>query len=274
MKPKMFDYIFDHHVHIGQFQDVYYNPYKMVDILLNCGVIGAYISSTTSCIDWDTKQEKEILISHIKAEIKELLSYSKERNFDAKPLCWIIPQRYYEGETVDEIYSECDYQGFKIHPRAHDWDLNKKMVVMLLSDICKIAEQKNVPVLIHTGICEFESPSKFKYWFETFPNVKFILAHCCRDVNKILDLFDTYKNLYGDVAFSKPEDLQPILYSKHRNRLLFGTDFPITAHNQSMKKYKKRSLYKNYKQILSVWNEYDYSFTEGRKELNDWNKKD
>lgn len=235
----MFDYIFDHHVHIGQFQDVYYNPYKMVDILLSCGVIGAYVSSTTSCINWDTKQEKEIIVEHIKAEIKELLSYSKERNFDAKPLCWIIPQRYYEGETVDEIYSECNYQGFKIHPRAHDWDLNKKMVVMLLSDICKIAEKKNVPVLIHTGICEFENPSKFKYWFETFPNVKFILAHC-RNINETLDLFNAYKNLYGDVAFAKPEDLQKILCSKQQNRLLFGTDFPITVHEQSMKKYKEK----------------------------------
>lgn len=269
----MFDYSFDHHVHIGQFHDVYYHPYKIVDILLKCGVAGAYISSTTSCISWNTQQEKRVVVEHIKAEIEEVLLYSEERKFDAKPLCWIIPQRYYEGETVNELYSECDYYGFKIHPRAHSWDLSKSRNIMLLSDICKIAEKKNVPILIHTGMCEFEKPSKFKYWFEMYPKVKFILAHC-KNVNEIIYLFDAYENLYGDVAFSKPEDLKPILYGKHQNRLLFGTDFPITAYHQNMKKYKEKRLYDNYKKILLAWDEYQAIFDEERMVLNDRNKKD
>lgn len=247
--------MFDYHVHIGQFEDVYYHPYKIADVLMSCGIEGAYVSSTTSCIQWNTQQEKDIVIEHIKAEVIELLSYSRGKNFIAKPMCWIIPQRYYDGETVEEMYYECNYYGFKIHPRAHDWNLNNKAIVMLLSDICKMAERKNVPILIHTGMCEFEKPSKFEYWFEAFPNVKFILAHC-RNVKDILELFSMHNNLYGDVAFSTPGDLQEILNSEYCKRLLFGTDFPITIHHRNMRQYEDLKLYENYNKILSTWSRY------------------
>lgn len=269
----MCDYRFDYHVHMGQFQNVYYNPYKVVDVLLSYGIEGAYVSSTTSCIQWITLQEKELVIEHIKAEIAELLLYSKEKNFDAKPMCWIIPQRYYDGETVDEMFSECNYYGFKIHPRAHNWDLDENVIVQLLSDICKIADREKVPILIHTGISEFEKPSKFEYWFKTFPNVKFILAHC-RDVEETLELFSIYKNIYGDVAFSKPRDLRKIINSNYRNRLLFGTDFPITMYRQNMTSYKEKELYKNYKKIISKWHRYRKCFYVKGDDKNERNKKD
>lgn len=263
MARNNFNYKCDYHVHIGQFHNVYYNPYKIIDVLSHCGISSAYVSSTTSCIKWETQQEKDIIVEHIRAEFNELLLYSQEKQFDAKPMCWVIPQRYYEGDTVENMYTECDYHGFKIHPRAHSWNIEDDTTIMLLSDICKMAESKKVPILIHTGMCDFEKPNKFEYWFKTFPNVKFILAHC-RDVEKILDLFDTYSNLYGDVAFSTPKDMQQILSSVYCERLLFGSDFPITAYRENMKAYRKIELYENYQKILSIWNKHINSFN--RKE--------
>lgn len=248
----MFDYSFDYHVHMGQFQNIYYNPYKIVNVLLACGVEGAYVTSTTSCIKWNTQKEKELVVEHIKAEINELLLYSKTKNFDARPMCWIIPQRFYDGETVEKMFFESNYYGFKIHPRAHEWNLNDSKIILLLSEVCQIAEREKVPVLIHTGICEFESANKFEYWFKKFPGVRFILAHC-RDVDEIMNLFDTYENLYGDVAFSTPCDLRKILKSKHKGKLLFGTDFPVTIYCQDMDAYTEKELYKNYKEILIQW---------------------
>lgn len=235
---------------MGQFNDVYYNPYKIVDVLINCGIVGAYVSSTTSCIKWETKREKNIIIKHIKAEIDELLLYSKENNFDSKPLCWIIPQRYYEGETVEAMYSESKYYGFKIHPRAHTWNIKDANIGLLFTEICKKAEENSVPVFIHTGICDFEKPSKFEYWFKAFPNVNFILAHC-KEIRETLRLFSKYKNLYGDVSYMMPDDLKLIINSPYNNRLLFGSDFPITTYKKA---YKDSELYNNYKQILLMWN--------------------
>ncbi|MDD6489872.1 MAG: amidohydrolase family protein [Clostridia bacterium] len=250
---------YDYHVHIGQFQNVYYNPYKIVNVLSYYGVAGAYISSTTSCMNWDSVEEKNIIVEHIKAEFDELLLCSTDKNFDARPLCWVIPQRYYEGDSVEQMYSESEYQGFKIHPRAHIWNIDDKKIHILLDDICQIAENKNVPIIIHTGICDFEKPSKFEHWFKKFPKVNFVLAHC-KAVDEMMALFTKYSNVFGDVAFSSPSDLQKIINTNYFNRLLFGTDFPITTYKENMEFYEDRDLYENYKLIMYEWNKYTYKF--------------
>lgn len=266
---------FDCHVHIGQFQDVYYNPYKVVDVLSCCGVIGAYVSSTTSCIHWDTLEEKDTVIEHIKAEFNELLLYSLEKKFDARPLCWVIPQRYYEGDSVEKMYSECEYCGFKIHPRAHKWDMNDGMTNMLLDDICKMAETQKVPILIHTGICDFEQPNIFEPWIKAFPKVNFVLAHC-KAVDEMLTLFRQYKNLLGDVAFSSPSDLQQIINSDYFERLLYGTDFPITTYLHNIRFCDDRELYEHYKQIMSIWGKHidSHKPKKGKVNINVYNKTD
>lgn len=250
---------YDYHVHIGQFYEVYYNPYKIVDVLSYCGIEGAYVSSTTSCLCWDTSEEKNMIVAHIKAEFDELLSYAHEKKFDARPVCWVIPQRYYEGDSVEQMYTESSYQGFKIHPRAHRWNLEKKETRMLLDDICKTAESINVPVIVHTGLSDFERPSKFEYWFKNFPKTTFILAHC-KKIDEMLIMLDNYSNLYGDVSFSLPNDVRRIIDTDYFKRFLYGTDFPITTYTYNMKFYDNKTLYQNYKTISSEWNKYMHRF--------------
>ena len=252
MKKKISHNRYDYHTHIGQFQKVYYNPYKIIDVLSKCGIDGAYVSSTTSCLQWNTKEEKSIIVEHIKAEFDELLSCAQKKVFDARPVCWIIPQRYYEGDSVVQMYSESSYQGFKIHPRAHRWDIKRKETRMLLDDVCRIAENKKVPVIVHTGLCDFERPNRFEYWFRNFPQTTFILAHC-KNIDETVIMLDKYSNLYGDVSFALPNDVHQIVDTDYIKRFLFGTDFPITTYSYDMEFYNDKSLYQNYKMILSEW---------------------
>lgn len=63
-------------------------------------------------------------------------------------------------------------------------------------------------------------------------------------------LFGKYSNVFGDVAFTSPSDLQKIINTNHFNRLLFGTDFPIATYKENMELYEDRDLYKNYKLII------------------------
>ena len=58
--------------------------------------------------------------------------------------------------------------------------------------------------------------------------------------------------------------MQQILSSVYCERLLFGSDFPITAYRENMKAYRKIELYENYQKILSIWNKHINSFN--RKE--------
>lgn len=88
--------IFDFHVHIGKFEEVYYNSHIIIKVLSSCGIKGAYISSTTSCLKWNTPNEKKIITEHIQAEFQEVKFTAERLKFDAMALCWVIPERYFE----------------------------------------------------------------------------------------------------------------------------------------------------------------------------------
>ena len=41
----------DNHIHVGQFEDVYYNPIEVTDVVMSAGMDGMSFSSISSCID-------------------------------------------------------------------------------------------------------------------------------------------------------------------------------------------------------------------------------
>ena len=242
--------IFDFHVHIGQFEEIYYSPHKIIEVLHLCGVSGAYISSTTSCIQWSNDKEKFLITEHIKDEFNEAIENAKELNFDVRPLYWVIPQRHFDGDKLEEIFRETEYKGFKIHPRAHEWNLSDERIKNLMNEICGFASIKKFPILIHTGICEFERPEKFEEFYKKYPEVIFILAHC-KAVKSVIKLFSKYKNIYGDTAFCDFSSLKEINEAGFSERMLFGTDFPITNFFLGIKTNNKAKLIKQYKKFLS-----------------------
>lgn len=64
----------DEHIHIGQFEDVYYNPIEIIDVVMSAGIDGISFSSLSSCIN-------NILYSDVEKEILSFLSripYSDE----------------------------------------------------------------------------------------------------------------------------------------------------------------------------------------------------
>lgn len=248
----MYKNLCDYHIHIGQFEEMYYNPYKVVESLAFCGVHNAYVSSTTSCIRWHTENEKRFIINHIKSELHELRYHSKLLKVNMKPLCWIIPERIIEGESFQEIMDENNYEGFKIHLRAQEWNLDNKKVCKLMSDICYYASKKNIPVLIHTGICDYEKPSRLLRWYLEYPDVIFILAHC-KDIDGFIDVSSKCKNIYGDAAFLEKETFKYFVSRGLSEKILFGTDFPITNYMCGKKSNDINVLRNEYMKLLLEW---------------------
>lgn len=245
-------------MHIGQFEECYYNPYKVIKVLASCGVIGAYVSSTTSCIEWSNPSEKELIIEHIRNEFIELESSATLLKFDARPLCWIIPQRYFEGESIRSVFEESMYKGFKIHPRVHKWDLSDSRVCSLMDEICQCAEEKSFPIFIHTGICDFERPEKFEEWYRRYSRVTFVLAHC-KNTNSVIEMFKKYGNVHGDVSFCSLDSFLQISESGFSDRLLFGSDFPVTDYLCGKKTSNTKTLYTEYQELLHIWKRYFFS---------------
>ncbi len=221
------DILYDHHVHCGQYENIYFQPAYVVRALSASGIKKAWLTSTTSNISWSDNHEKKLLIEHIEQELEEAMLVGSETNIDILPLYWVIPQRHQEGESISDVMSGFPYRGFKIHPRQKGWELNKDDYESLLFEICEFAYDKHMPVLIHTGVDAVDSPERFEKFFSNYSSVRFVLAHC-RKTDTILRLFSQYNNVFGDCALCGESSFQTIYHAGYYNRMYFGTDFPIS----------------------------------------------
>lgn len=217
----------DYHVHCGQFNDVYYSPSLVIEILSKSHIAKAWISSTSSCIEWNTEDEKKEIIHLIESEINEAVNMAKSKNIDLTPLYWVLPKRYFEGESIESIMDGSLYKGFKVHPKLKDWNINNELIFNLFTEICEYADKNKMPILIHTGEDESHSPDRFEFFYNKYKNVSFVLAHC-KNYHIVVNLFRKYSNLLGDTAFCPLKSYKKICKAGFKNRMHPGTDFPIT----------------------------------------------
>ncbi len=237
-------FVFDCHVHFGQYYDLYYRPSLVVKALYRNGVRRAWVSSTTACIAPDSFEEAQYLSRHIDDEVEEALAEAGKCGMLLVPLYWAVPKRYDNLDKVDGFV----YAGFKIHPKIGEWD--GKIGNKLLHDICTCAARKKFPILIHTGVDTIDSPSRFETYFANFPDVTFVLAHC-QTAREVIHLFEKYDNLLGDTAFCPLDNYEQIYRAGFGSRMLWGTDFPITHWYHGIRdKISLSILTENYKNTL------------------------
>ena len=249
---------FDTHVHFGQFEDVYYSPHTVIETLAAHNVKGAYLSSTTSCMAWNDENEKEIIITHIKDEFEEAIQCAKKLKFKLYPVYWIIPKRHFENDTFFDIFSETPYQGLKIHPRAHDWNLKNEKICDLMDCACQFAKSRKIPIFIHTGYCEFELPEKFEEWYKNYPSVTFVLLHC-KKTDSVRALFEKYANVLGDISFCTADMVDELVKAGFSERLYFGSDFPIMDYLYGKRDNGIGNLTKVYSDLLETWQSYRFT---------------
>lgn len=235
---------FDCHVHFGQYNHIYYQPYLIIRALHRNGVRRAWVSSTTACIAPDSLEEAQYLSRHIDQEMQEATEEASKLKMTLLPLYWAVPGRYCALEKVDGAM----YAGFKIHPKIGEW--GNEIGNNLFRDICICACENHFPVLIHTGVDAVDWPSRFEKYFTGYPEVTFVLAHC-RNVGEVLRLFEKYGNVLGDTAFCPTDNYKRICRAGFKTRMLFGTDFPVTHWcERKSDKITLSVLSENYKEVL------------------------
>jgi predicted TIM-barrel fold metal-dependent hydrolase len=209
----------DHHIHIGQFYEKYYAPVEILQIVADTGIEKCLYSSTSSCNDGvkytEIEKETDIAAKH----------FSTDR---MQALLWFIPAYIAQGLTVEKAFSSFPYHGIKIHPGAQRWDLSDRKEIDCLHSLFGFADAHHLPVLIHTGEGNFEKPAYFEQFFPVYKKAKIILAHC-RPAAETIKMFSQY-SVYGDTAFAPEERIKEIVSAGYADRLLFGTDFPITHY--------------------------------------------
>lgn len=235
----------DWHVHVGQWNDVYYDPAAVVRALKAAGTDEFWFSSTSSCrycrespaargnpALMERLPTARELYEFIRGEMNAALAAASECGARVHPLYWVIPEVHFSAETgvsVEIAMSEFPYEGFKLHPRGHPWNLSDKRTLDLAHEVFSYADEHNLFILIHTGADLFERPSLFAPLIEAYPRVTVQLAHC-RPLDETLAMLKKYPNVVCDTAFAPEEAVREIRAAGFGKRIRFGSDFPTTHY--------------------------------------------
>jgi predicted TIM-barrel fold metal-dependent hydrolase len=210
----------DNHVHIGQFDEAYYEPVEIINIAMETGIDGLVFSSTSSCIN-------DVQYIKIEQEINNLFALIPYSPDTVKPYFWFIPDYIRQGISIEATMRNLPYKGIKIHPLTHQWDFKNKVHLKALHTLFSFADNYNLPVLIHTGHNKEDGSDRFSLFFSEYPDVNFTLAHC-RPLDKTIKMLAKYPNVYCDTAFAEFKEIKEIVSKGFASRVLLGSDFPIT----------------------------------------------
>ncbi|TGL37876.1 amidohydrolase family protein [Leptospira perdikensis] len=143
---------------------------------------------------------------------------------------------------VKKAVEEYGFLGFKLHCEVSKLNLNSPE----LTDTFLYLQEKQIPILIHTGTAplpgEFTGIQFFKPFLETYPKLEVIVAHMGADeISAYASLLDSYPNLALDttmvfvdfLATGKVLDVDSAIpyLERYQNQIYFGSDFPNIPYN-------------------------------------------
>ena len=239
----------DGHIHIGQYADMYYDPLEVADVVMSAGMEGMSFTATSSC-------KNNILYAEIEKEIESFLSRISYTAETIRPFFWYIPDYINQNIKTESAFQSLPYKGIKIHPFAQSWDFDNTRHTEALHSLFDCAAVNKLPVLIHTGHSGIDSADRFEGFMKEYSGAKCILAHC-RPLDTTIELLEKYNNVYCDTAFTTQADVRQIILAGFKDKIIFGTDFPITHFFRI--KYPKAgekspvSLQEKYAEDIAGW---------------------
>lgn len=216
----------DHHVHIGQFNEIYYDALELFELIERLvpktKITEIHYSSTSSCRD-----DAEL------SGVEEEIAYAE--NFESKilvtkPYLWFIPKYAEQGICVQSATQAFDYCGIKLHPAGQNWDEKNTAHLKSLHQIFAWADDNKKSVLIHCGTLPCDIPTRFERFFAEYSNAKVILAHS-NPVKETAEMVNKYPNVFSDTACLSKENLTALRQKvTKKEKILFGSDFPVACY--------------------------------------------
>jgi len=208
-----FNRLTDFHVHVGQFREIYYNPHSIASLILDKTGIGKIAVSSTSAGDPVYDPGK------ILNEIAQLFKQYGKRIIH---FFWVhpefLPDDYFWRSLKIPVH------GLKVHQQLFNWQKNPNS----LERVFNIAQERNLPLLIHTGYDSICSAGKYKSLIAKYQSVNITLAHG-RPINEALSCLEECSNAWIDTSFMSDTDLEILIKRGFQDKIIFGTDFPITT---------------------------------------------
>lgn len=200
--------IYDAHVHVGQFRDLYSTPQDVYDFLRGEGVEKFAVSTSTIC-----NEDYEKCMT-------EMLEIVRIGGMHVVPVFWISPSMLHNGWFERFIHCGIQWRCLKIHGYMHSWSENG------IEQVIAQAQQMNLPILFHTGGRPESDAGSYLTICQHHPEQVFVLAHA-RPIEQTLTVMRACPNVYADTAFTPIEAIKQLIDEGFASRVLFGTDYPL-----------------------------------------------
>lgn len=245
----------DHHIHIGQFNEVYYDAVELFELIEKLipqtKITEVRYSSTSSCRD-------DVELSGVEEEIVYAQNF-ESKILTAKPYLWFIPKYAEQGISVDSAAKSFDYCGIKLHPAGQNWYEENPVHLNALHQIFRWADDNKKSVLIHCGTQKCDFPTRFEKFFLEYKNAQIILAHS-KPVSETASMVNKYENVFCDTACISEENLILLREKVHdKSKILFGSDFPVTHYFSTHLFGKTHSIEEEYLRNLKIFSSIDSS---------------
>ena len=221
--------LIDTHTHVGQFNDLYFAPSAIHELVEQLGIDYYAVSSTTQCEENYPK---------VLSEMEELIRLDGKK---VLPIMWITPEAL-KGNIAWYMESNIRWQMLKIHPFLNQTEWNPKSE--LFAEVLDIVKELHLPLLIHTGNEECCKANIYEHVIKNNPDITFVLAHG-RPIESTLRIAATYNNAYVDSAFMPIGHMKKFAERCLSEKLLWGTDMCIPKHfnrNLDMAAYYRSKL--------------------------------
>ncbi|MBO2516615.1 MAG: hypothetical protein CW338_04945 [Clostridiales bacterium] len=145
-------------------------------------------------------------------------------------MLWVNPRA--DDLQAAEALLETDRDLFacvKVHPRTAGIPLGDERYLPYL-DLCR---RYCLPFVSHTEHDGYADIGRLAVMAEENPGTAFIAVHMelRSDHRHSIDLIAAHENLYGDTTFVPPEDVLTAISRCGAEKILFGTDAPVTGEH-------------------------------------------
>ncbi len=142
---------------------------------------------------------------------------------------WVNPAEGERGlERIREAVKYHGFRGIKLHPLEHSFIANDASVF----PIAELAEELDVPLMIHSGHEPFSLPWSIAQLAERYPKVKVLMIHMGHGngmyIQAAIDMAKKYSNIYLETSgMPMHTKIKEAYETVGADRVMFGIDAPF-----------------------------------------------
>ena len=185
------------------------------------------------------------------------LENAKEEDKDLLPFLRLDPKSV---RTGDFLKISGKFYGFKLHPRAENFDPFSSALEPFFEEIAR----QHKPVIIHSRKENNQNtdPDRIIGLADMYPDINFVFGHFANDSEVFFGKLNERKNAYVETSIvSSPKIIEIRVKQVGCGKILFGSDFPYSDQEIELLKIRKaglsdyekdRILYANAKNLLGL----------------------